>query len=102
MKPSVMYTTCASKKEADKIAKSLLDKRLVSCVKQLPVNSTFLWKGKQEKANEIMLLLETFEDNFDQIEREIRKLHSYETFILFSIPVKISEDVRAWMDKEIR
>jgi uncharacterized protein involved in tolerance to divalent cations len=41
-------------------------------------------------------------DLFDQIESEVAKLHSYDTFVLTSVPVtKISKKALAWMEKEL-
>ena len=85
---TILYLVCADKKEADKITKVLLEKRLVACAKKLPVSSVFRWKGKINRANEIVLLLETENRLFDRIEAEVRKAHSHKTFVLLSIPVE--------------
>lgn len=102
MKMVVLYLTCANDDEADKISQSLLEKKLVVCAKKLPVASSFWWKGKIEKENEILLLLETKEELFDEIEKEVKKLHSYETFVLVSLPItKASKGVEEWMKEEL-
>lgn len=40
------WLTCKDKAETDKIAKSLLNKRLIACAKQIKVDSQFHWQGK--------------------------------------------------------
>ncbi len=103
MKMSIFLLTCADEKEADKISKVLLEKRLVACAKKFPVSSSFWWKGKIDKSDEIVLLLESIETNFKKVEKEVRKLHSYETFVLFSLPVgKTTNDVTNWLKKELK
>jgi periplasmic divalent cation tolerance protein len=98
MKISLFFLTCANKKEADLISGSLLKKRLIVCAKKMPVSSSFFWKGSINKANEMLLIMESVESDFKAIEREIRKLHSYETFTLFALPVnKVSSGVVKWM-----
>jgi len=98
---AVYYLTCADDWEADKIAKSLLKKKLIVCAKQMPVASSSLWKGKLVQDKEILLILESIEENFDKIEKEIRKLHSHETFVLYSTPVKTTRKVEEWIREEL-
>ena len=98
----ILYLVCSSEGEADKIADVLLEKKLITCAKKLPVKSVFKWKGKLNKADEIVLLLETEDKFFDAIENEVRKLHSHKTFILASIPVgKTSRGVAEWLKEEL-
>lgn len=102
MKMSIFLLTCADEKEADRISQVLLEKRLVVCAKKFPASSSFWWKGKIDKSNEIVLLLESIEANFKKVEKEVRKLHSYETFVLFSLPVnQTTSDVESWLKKEL-
>lgn len=98
----LVFLTCANRKEARKIAKELLEKKLVACAKTIPVSSQFLWKSKRERANEALLLLETLEKHFAEIEEVVKSLHSYETPVMFAIPVgKTSKDVQEWLKNEI-
>ncbi|MBI2592345.1 divalent-cation tolerance protein CutA [Candidatus Saccharibacteria bacterium] len=98
-----LWLTCADKAGANKIAKTLLDKRLVACVRQIPVASDFHWRGKIQHANEIMLLMESRGDLFDEIEREVAKLHNYDTFVLEATPVtKISKKAGQWLKGELK
>ncbi|MCL5435142.1 MAG: divalent-cation tolerance protein CutA [Patescibacteria group bacterium] len=103
MKMAVYYLTCANNREADKISKVLLEKRLIACAKKVPASSMFRWKGKIDNAKEIVLMLESVEENFDKINAEVKKLSSYETYILFSIPVsKTTKGVEDWLKKELK
>ena len=97
----IYYLTCTDNWQADKIAKTLLTKKLIVCAKQLPVFSSSLWKGKITEENEILLIMESVEENFAKIEKEIRKLHSHETFVLYSTPVKTTNEVEEWIKKEL-
>lgn len=100
---NILLLTCANRKEADKIIKSLLEKRLVVCAKRTPVSSSFLWKGKIKSGKEVMVVAESLESKFADIEKEVRQLHSYETFVLVSLPVdKASSGVFDWIKKELK
>lgn len=96
----LLYLTCANDKEADKIAQVLLEKKLVFCVKKCPVSSSFLWKGKINSANEVLLIMDSLEDNFENVNKEVSKLHSYKTFVLTSTPVtQTTEAVKKWIEE---
>lgn len=98
-----MWLTCADKKEADLVAKTLLGKHLAACVRQVPVSSAYRWHGKIELGSEVMILAESRSDLFDEVEAEVAKLHSYETFVLEATAVaKVSKDAKQWLDGELK
>ncbi len=100
----LVYVICKNKKEAEKIGRHLLKKRLVACAKVAgKVESQFWWKGKIDKANEILLILASKEGKFSAIEKEILKLHSYEVPEIFSIKVdKVHRPYLGWLMGEIK
>jgi periplasmic divalent cation tolerance protein len=99
---NILLLTCADNKEADKIVKSLLNKKLIACAKKVLVSSSFLWKGKVDSDDEVLVIMESLESKFNEIEREVRKLHSYETFVLVSLPVsKASTGVLDWIKESL-
>lgn len=102
MKMMLLFLTCANDGEANTISRSLLEKKLIVCSKKLSVSSTYRWKGKIEEGSEVLLLMETVEEKFAAIEREVKNLHSYQTFVLFSVPVaRASGGVEKWMREEL-
>lgn len=103
MKMVLLFLPCVNNKEAEKISQSLLEKHLIVCAKKTPVSSTFFWKGEIDKANEILLIMESVEENYEEIEKEVRKLHSYETFVLSAISViKYSKGVEDWLKEGLK
>lgn len=102
MSLNILYLTCASSEEADKIATALLEKKLVICVKKTPISSKFLWKGKINNSEEVLLIMDSLEENFGKVNEEVKKLHSYETFVLSSVPVnRTTKEVEDWIKSEI-
>lgn len=102
MKFNLLFLTCANKEEAEKIEQALLNKKLVYCVKKTPVSSTFLWKGKIANSGEVLLVMDSVEENFEKVNAEIKKIHSYETFVLTSVPVtKTTKEVETWVKEEL-
>jgi periplasmic divalent cation tolerance protein len=85
----LVLVTCASLSEARKISRSLLQKRLAACVNihSAPIESIYRWKGKIETTREHLLLIKTTTRRLKSLEREVLRLHSYETpeFLVLSI-----------------
>lgn len=100
MKMAIMFLPCADDSEAEKIGEALLDKKLIVCAKRTPVSSSFFWQGKTESDKEVLLILESIEENFEKIEEVVREIHSYKTFVLTSLPVtKYSTGVEKWLEE---
>jgi periplasmic divalent cation tolerance protein len=97
-----LVLTCGSWQEAQRIVDALLEKKLIACAEFIPVKSKFHWKGKTQEADEVKLLMHSVEHLFDQVEAEVRKLHSYETFVLQALPVThVSKEANAWLEAEV-
>ncbi len=102
MKMIVLFLTCADNKEADKIAKTLLEKKLIVCVKKSPASSSFLWKNKIQSSREILLIMDSVVENFEKINSEVKKYHSYKTFVLTSLLVsQTTKVVEDWVKLEL-
>ncbi len=100
-----VYITCASPDEADRIGHALLDERLAACVNILPspVRSLYLWKGQREEAEETVLVAKTMEDRFAELNRAVRRLHSYETPCVAALPLVAGDpDYLAWVEDSTR
>jgi periplasmic divalent cation tolerance protein len=99
----VVFTTCDSKKRADKLARHLVKQRVAACVNVLPkARSIYRWKEKVEEASEWMLIIKTRRDLFAALRTEIQKLHTYEVPELIALPiVDGSEDYLAWFDAQL-
>ena len=102
-KPAIFLLTCVNDREASAIADSLLKKHLIACAKKIPVKSQFHWKGKREAAEEIVLLLESREDKFSDIESVVRTIHSHTTFVLMTLPTsRVSAGIKEWIDENLQ
>jgi len=85
---AAIFVTCSSRKEAETIVDSLLRKRLAACANVIGgVKSRFWWKGRIDRASEVLVILKTRRANFSRVEREVRRLHSYEVPEVVMLPV---------------
>jgi uncharacterized protein involved in tolerance to divalent cations len=97
-----LYLTCKDATEASKIAHALLEKRLVVCAKQIPVDAAFWWKAKITQGSEVLLIMESALDLFDTVEQMVSEIHSYETFVLEAVPIAaVSQKAQKWMEEKL-
>jgi periplasmic divalent cation tolerance protein len=79
-KARIVLVTSGSRQEARKIARVVVGARLAACVSMVssPVESVYRWKGKVEKAKEFLLVIKTTERRLAALQKEIKRLHSYD------------------------
>lgn len=86
--PIVVFMTAATSDEAARIAETLVEKKLAACVQVLlDIQSIYIWKGNVERDGETLLLAKTTRNNFAELEREVRAIHSYETPEIIALPI---------------
>src|SRR5919108_6456621 len=84
----VVFMTAASGEEATRLADMLVGAPLAACVQILPeMESVYRWQGKIERQSEVLLLAKTTRAKFDELEQEVRALHSYDTPEIIAVPV---------------
>jgi len=99
----IFLVTVPNFEEGKKIAKILLDNKLVACVNIIQnIYSIYRWKGEIEEANEALLLIKTIEENTESLIQKIKELHSYNTpeCVGFKID-KGSEEYLNWITNVI-
>lgn len=84
----IVFMTASNGEEAARLADMLVGAHLAACVQILPeIESVYRWQGKIERAPEILLLAKTTQSKFEELEREVRALHSYDTPEIIAVPV---------------
>ncbi|KAA0597283.1 periplasmic divalent cation tolerance protein [Azospirillum lipoferum] len=74
------YITAASKEEALRIGRSLVEERLAACANVLDgMTSVYRWNGAVEQAEEAVLIAKTRSSLFDRLTVRVRELHSFDT-----------------------
>lgn len=91
--------TAANAEEASRMADLLVSQKLAACVQVLPeMQSVYVWKGEVQREKEVLLVAKTTLAKFDQLEREVRAIHSYETPEIIALPVAAaSEPYLKWL-----
>jgi periplasmic divalent cation tolerance protein len=100
----VVLVTCGSRKEAQRLARAIVDARLAACVNLItaPVESVYRWKRRVERAKEFLLLIKTTRRQFEELRREIERRHSYDTPEIIALPIDAgSRDYLDWIDDSL-
>ena len=99
--PIVVLITAASREEADRIARRLVEDRLAACVTIVPqVRSIFLWEQKLSQEDEVLLLVKSRRARFAQLAATVKRLHSYSVPEIIALPVVMgSADYLRWVSE---
>ncbi len=96
------YITCKDRKEAIKISKHLLKKRIIACSNMFPIDSLYWWKNKIVNDKEFVMIAKTTEKNFNILKKEVKKMHSYEIPAILKIKADANKEYLKWANKEIK
>ena len=101
----VVLVTCGSLAEARRIARKVVSKHLAACVNIIlsPVESFYAWKGNLEKAREYLLVIKTTAKRLADLEREVKRLHSYDVPEFIALPIVAgSGSYLSWLEEGVR
>lgn len=86
--PIIVQCTAPSIEEARRIARALLEAKLVACAGiAARVESHYWWQGAIEQADECLMLIKTTRERFDAVRRTIVERHSYEVPEIVALPI---------------
>ena len=94
--------TCKDRKEAEKISRHLIDKKMIACASISPVRSIYRWKGRIVNSKESMIMAKSLKNKSNDIIREVKKMHSYKIPLIEIIESKVNKDYEMWAEKELR
>ncbi len=99
-----VVTTTEHRKDAESIARALVEQRLAACVQVIgPIGSTYRWRDAIQTTQEWQCWAKSRRDLYDQIEAAIRRLHPYEVPEILAVPVLAgSTSYLAWLDGEVK
>lgn len=97
-----IYITCRDEKEAIKISKHLLKKRLIACSNIFPIKSMYWWNKKIVNDNEIVILAKTTGKKFEKIKKEVEKIHSYDIPCILKFNVEANRKYHEWVRQETK
>ena len=100
----VILVTAVNKKEAGKIAASLIKQKLAACVNIVDkVDSLFFWEAKVQKAKEFLLIIKSKKEKLGRIIKLVKSLHSYTVPEIIALPIIAGDKpYLRWIDAALR
>ena len=98
-----VFTTTESKEEAEKISRAVVGKRLAACTQIVgPIKSIYRWKENIEEEEEWLCIIKSLNDLYEQLEKVIKEIHSYEVPEILALPVVAGNQAYLeWLNKEL-
>ena len=95
----LVLVTAGSPEEAERIARALVEERLVACANVVgPIRSIYRWQGAVEEADEHLLVLKARAADVAALEARVRALHPYDVPEVLALPVTAgSAPYLAWL-----
>jgi len=95
----VVLVTCGSIGEARTIGRGVVAKKLAACANIVSgVESIYRWKGKVERAREVLVIMKTTATRLRELEREVKRLHSYDVPEFIALPIVAgSQEYLKWI-----
>ena len=85
---SIVLITAGTEEEAARIGLTLVEERLAACANLVPrIRSIYRWKGQICDEQEFLITVKTSTSLFQDLEKRVRELHSYEVPEIISFPV---------------
>src|SRR5437773_11690963 len=100
----IVLVTCSTVTEARRIARTVVSRRLAACVNIVlsPAESFYTWKGKLEKAREYLLVMKTAAKCLPDLEKEVKRLHSYNVPEFVALPIiEGSAEYLSWLGNSV-
>jgi periplasmic divalent cation tolerance protein len=83
----VLVLSTAPAEDAKRIAKNLVESKLVACVNVTAVQSYYRWEGQFCEEHESLMVIKTVSGRVDPLIARIRELHPYELPEMIVIPI---------------
>ena len=99
-----MLVTCPTRAVANRLAQTLVARRLAACVNIVPgLTSLFWWKGQVDRCRETLLLIKTTAAGFERLRHAVLALHPYEVPEIIAVPVGAAHaPYHAWVTSTVR
>jgi periplasmic divalent cation tolerance protein len=83
----LVVTSVGSRDEADRMARALVEQRLAACAQISAIDSYYVWADALHHDGEFRVLFKVAASAYDQAERAIRAVHSYDLPAIHAIPI---------------
>ena len=99
----IVFTTTPNVEEAETLARKIVEAKLAACVQVLPqMKSFYFWENEIQTDTELLLLIKTLEEKYDELAKFIKANHSYDTPEIVAVSAeKVSNDYLNWLNESL-
>jgi len=99
----IVFVTCESREQAETIAQTVVTEKFAACVNVLPgIRSCYVWEGKLNWSDEVLLMVKTTRARFDQLQDRIKTLHSYSVPEIVGVTIDAAfERYAEWIESSV-
>ena len=99
----IAFTAFANEEDASRVARVLVEERLVACANLLPgARSIYRWEGRTCDEREVVVLLKTRKQDWTALLSRLHELHPYETPELVAVRIAAgAPKYMAWLEAQL-
>ena len=99
----LVLCTCPDAETAERLAAELVERRLAACVNIVSgLTSVYRWQGKIETESEVLLLVKTRSDRYQEVEKALLEGHPYELPEVVAVSLEQGlSGYLAWLDSAL-
>ena len=91
------YITHPDEPTAQRIARQLVDQRLVACANVFPVSSLYWWQGAVQQEGEWVSVVKTRLELEARLEAAVQQIHPYEVPCILRVEVRANAAYEQWI-----
>ena len=99
----IVFSTFANEADAARVARVLVEERLVACANLLPgARSIYRWKDEVKDEGEVVVLMKTRKQDWTALLSRLHELHPYETPECVAVRIAAGAPrYMAWLDEAL-
>ena len=99
----IVFTTFASEADAARVARTLVEERLVACANLLPgARSIYRWQNEVKDDREVVVLMKSRKQDWTALVSRLHDLHPYDTPECIAVRIAAgAPKYMAWLDEAL-
>jgi len=98
----LVYITHKNKADARKVVSHLLKKKIIACANVFPIESSYWWNGRIERAKEVVTIVKTRKENWEKMKSEVERIHPYDIPCIMKLGAEANTPYESWIRREAR
>jgi periplasmic divalent cation tolerance protein len=97
----LMLTTVATREDAQRLARAMVEQRLAACAQISAIDSIYRWNSALQSEPEWRLLFKTTEAARPALQAALRAAHPYELPAIVTLPMAAETAFADWVSTEV-